>query len=145
MSEEITTEDKPKMGAPTKYNEELLEKAKQYLHVYEGLGDVLPTIEGLALYLDISRETLYRWCGEEGKSDFNDTVKKISLNQKSVLINKGLSSKFNSKITQLLLGANHSVIEKQQTEVSGPGGKPIEQNFEITFIEAKKEDNKETD
>lgn len=112
-------------GRLTKYNDELLKKAKDYLNVYETLQDVVPTIEGLASYLEISRETLYRWCGEEGKEVFNDTVKEVNAEQKKVLINKGLDNKFNASITKLLLGANHSVIEKTQQELSGPDGGPI--------------------
>ena len=117
-----------KMARPTKYNKELLEKAKNYLVVYETLDQVVPTIEGLSLYLEISRETLYRWIEEDDKVEFSYTVKQITRTQKQVLINKGLDNKFNASITKLLLGANHSVIEKTQQELSGPDGGPISFN-----------------
>ena len=139
MSDQPNTTEEKKLGRPTKYNKELLEKAGNYIHLYEELDEVCPTIEGLALYIGISRETLYRWCGEDDKKDFNDTVRNVTQTQKIVLINKGLAGKFNSKITQLLLGANHSVIEKVSQEVSGPGGKPIENKWEISFVDAKEE------
>ncbi|MCK5602166.1 hypothetical protein KAR91_09860 [Candidatus Pacearchaeota archaeon] len=126
-------------GRPTKYNEALVEKARDYINVYETLGDVIPTIEGLALYLDISRETVYDWCTDEKKKDFSDTVKKVTLKQKQGLINGGLSNNLNAKITQLLLGANHSVIEKIASEVSGPSGKPQEHKWTVEFVEAKHE------
>ncbi len=123
-------------GRPTKYNKALVEKAANYLNVYETLGDVIPTIEGLALYLDISRETVYDWCSDDEKQEFTDTVKKVTLKQKQGLINGGLSNNLNAKITQLLLGANHSVIEKTSQEVSGPGGKPQEHKWVVEFVEA---------
>lgn len=131
-------------GRPTKYNKELLTKAQDYLNVYETLGDVIPTIEGLALYLDISRETVYEWCGDDKKKEFTDTVKKVTLKQKQGLINGGLSNNLNAKITQLLLGANHSVIEKVASEVSGPGGGPIQTTSTINFIPVSRKDEKET-
>lgn len=128
------------VGRPTKYNKELLAKAQDYLNVYESLGEVCPTIEGLFLYLDISHETLYRWIEDEDKKEFSDTVKKIKHNQKKVLLNKGLDGKFNAKITQLLLGANHSVIEKTSSEVSGPNGGAQEYTWKVEFVEAKHEE-----
>lgn len=129
-----------KVGRPTKYNEELLKKASQYLDIYESLDQVIPTIEGFCIYLDISRETAYDWASQDDKKIFSDTVKRIKRIQKQVLINKGLEGKFNAKITQLLLGANHSVIEKTFSEISGPGGKAIEQSWTIEFVDAKDND-----
>lgn len=126
------------MARPTKYNKELLEKAKNYLNVYETLQDVVPTVEGLSIYLEISRETLYRWVSEDDKTEFSDTVKEINATQKQVLINKGLDNKFNASITKLLLGANHSVIEKTQQELSGPDGGPVQTNSIINFIPVRK-------
>ena len=84
------------MARPTKYSKELLEKAKNYLNVYETLQDVVPTVEGLSIYLEISRETLYRWVSEDDKVEFSDTVKEINATQKQVLINKGLVKLLNS-------------------------------------------------
>jgi hypothetical protein len=127
-------------GRPTKYNKALLEKAMDYLDVYETLGDVIPTIEGLALYLDIARDTIYDWCKDDEKKDFSDTVKKVTLKQKQGLINGGLSNNLNAKITQLLLGANHSVIEKVAQEVSGPGGGPVQTTSTINFIPVSRKD-----
>lgn len=127
------------IGRPTKYNKELLAKAKEYLFKYEELGDVVPTVEGLSIYLGISRDVIYEWCKDEEKKEFIDTVKQINATQKQVLINKGLDNKFNASITKLLLGANHSVIEKTAQEVSGPDGKPQEHKWTIEFVEATHE------
>lgn len=137
---ESLTGDSPKMGAPTKYTPELIEKSKKYLFVYKDLDEVCPTVEGLAMYIDISTETVYRWIKEDDKKDFYDTVKKVSRAQKMALINNGLNGKFNAKITQLLLGANHSVIEKSSQEISGPDGKPQEHSWTIEFVDAKDND-----
>ena len=119
---------------------ELLKKANDYLSVYESLGEVCPTLEGLTQYIDISTETLYQWIKDEDKRQFSDTVKQVTKKQKITLINKGLSGDFTSKIAQLLLGANHSVIEKSSQEISGPDGRPQEHSWTIEFVDAKDND-----
>jgi hypothetical protein len=126
-------------GRPTKYNEEILDKAKEYLNVYESLGDVIPSIEGLSLHLDIVRSTIYDWEGQEGKEEFSDILRKINAKQHQVLINKGLSNDFNSAITKLVLG-KHGYHEKQQQEISGPEGKPIETASVINFIPVSRDE-----
>lgn len=130
------------VGRPTKYCPELLDAAQEYLNIYEDLDQVIPTIEGLSLYLDISRDTLYNWCDDENKKEFSYTVRRLIKIQKQVLLNKGLEGKFNAKITQLLLGANHSVIEKSSQEISGPNGGAQEHKWEVEFISSddKKDD-----
>ena len=115
-------------GRPTDYNGSILEKSNAYLKSYTEEGDVIPSIAGLACVLKISRTTIYDWAKQEDKKEFSDTVKRINAEQKKVLINKGLDGKFNASITKLLLGANHSVIEKTQQELSGPDGGPISFN-----------------
>ena len=133
------SEKETKRGRPTKYTPELLEKAKDYLNVYKDLDEVCPTLEGLAIYIDIASDTLYDWCKQEDKKDFSDTVKKVAKAQKKVLINNGLNGKFNARITQLLLGANHNVIEKQKQEISGPNGGAQEHKWEVEFVTKDKD------
>ena len=124
-------------GRPTLYCEELLEKAKEYLTDYKTEGDVIPSVEGLSLYLEIARSTIYEWAKQEDKKEFSDTLELINVTQKKVLINKGLKGEFNSNITKLALG-NHGYSEKVQQELSGPDGGPIEvTGIEVSFVKAK--------
>jgi len=124
------------MGRPTKYNQEMLEKAKHYLENYEEMGDKIPSIDGLAFFLEIHRDTVYDWAKHEDKKDFSDTLERINNKQKIVLLNKGLSGEFNSNITKLALG-NHGFSDKHQQELSGPEKGPIELKGNITFVPAK--------
>lgn len=112
-------------GRPTKYSKELLEKAKEYLETYDTVGDVIPSVEGLSLYLDITRTTIYDWEKQEGKEEFSYILRKINAKQHQVLVNKGLSNDFNSAITKLVLG-KHGYHEKTQQELSGPDGGPVQ-------------------
>jgi hypothetical protein len=126
-------------GRPTAYNEQLLENARKYLEEYESHGDMIPSNEGLCDVIKINRSTLYRWRDEEGKEAFKDILDAINRKQQRVLINKGLSNDFNSAITKLVLG-KHGYHEKQQQEISGPEGKPIETASVINFIPVSRDD-----
>lgn len=97
-------------GQPTKYNKGILEKANEYLNNYEDHGDVIPSVVGLGLMLNESRQTIYNW--KAAQPEFFVILEKIIDKQHQVLINKGLSSDFNSNITKLVLG-KHGYHEKQ--------------------------------
>lgn len=107
------------IGRPTKYNAELLEKAQKYLEVYEQHGDVVPTIEGLSLYLDVGERTIYTWAGEKSKKEFQHTLARLKSKQKQMIVAKGLTGDFNSAIAKLVLSANHGMHEKQEHGHSG--------------------------
>ena len=126
------------MARPTKYNQKLLEAAKDYLINFEAQGDAVPTIAGLSLVLDVRRETLHEWAKDEDKAELSNTLAKIKQKQESILIGKGLKGEFNSTITKLML-CNHGYSEKQQQEISGPNGSPIESKWSVEFVNASPE------
>jgi hypothetical protein len=112
-------------GRPTKHTPELIERAREYANgQYEIIGDVIPSIAGLANYLDITRETIHTWVNEEDKAEFSDIVKKMLQTQESVLIAKGLDSKFNASITKLIL-TKHGYSDKVEQTHAGKDGSPI--------------------
>ena len=113
-------------GAPTKYSEALLKKAKAYLTGYAKLGHVLPTVEGLALHLDVHRDTLYHWSKDKKKSEFSDTLSKLMFLQKQDVLSKGLTGEYNAAIAKLVLSANHGMHERRENEVTGAEGGPIQ-------------------
>ncbi len=104
-------------GRPTKYSEELVSKANDYLDDYEFDGSVIPSIEGLSEYLDIGRQTIYRWKEEEEKEEFRYILEKILAKQAKLLINSGLKGDFNAAITKLALG-KHGYHDKVDSSVS---------------------------
>ncbi len=103
-------------GAPTKCTPELIEKARNYLENYKDAGDVIPSVVGLAIVLEVRRETLYAWIKEDGKEEITNILAAINENQERVLINGGLSNSFNSNITKLVLG-KHGYHDKQDTHM----------------------------
>jgi len=128
--------DKIKDGRPTKYCKEILEKAKEYLETFNKDGDVIPTIEGLSLFLGISRPTIYDWEKHEDKKDFSYITREIATKQKQILIQKGLTSDFNSAITKLMLGT-HGISEKHYQEVAGVEGRPLIAKVERIIVDNK--------
>ncbi|BAE74832.1 hypothetical phage protein [Sodalis glossinidius str. 'morsitans'] len=108
---------KNKVGCPSELAQSL-EKAKAYLlGDYENLGDVVPSVAGLACYLGISRSTAQEYAKEN--EEFSGTLEAIKTLQENRLINKGLTGDFNATITKLML-ANHGYSDKQ--ELTGKDG-----------------------
>lgn len=120
-----------KGGRPKDYGPHILEKVKKYIasckdkdekiekQVNEEKGYVmyenrlrvkLPTLEGLATYLNVHVDTLYDWSKKYIK--FSEALDKIRRLQKDTLINNGLAGTYNPTIAKLILSANHGMREK---------------------------------
>lgn len=109
-------------GRPTKYNEEALNTAEDYIVNFSDYGDAIPSVVGLAVALETHRDTIYAWAKEEGKEAFSDIVKRLSTNQERGLLNGGLDNSFNPTIAKLLLG-KHGYSDKQETDITSGGEK----------------------
>lgn len=129
------------MGRPTKLTPELIESAKQYLRtcvdvpLADGKTDVnLPTIEGLAIHLEIHKDTVFDWCKHKRdmpRSDppdlfdlFSDCVKDVLQEQGKKLVKGGLGGQYNNRIAAMML-SGHGYFEKKQTDHTS-GGLPIQ-------------------
>lgn len=134
------------MARPTEYNEDILDKVKEYMDscgdlIYEvktkpvikdGVhkGDEeyshkktkLPTIEGLANYLGLSRETIYDWESQEEKKEFSDIIKELRQMQADMLINNGLTGDYSPVIAKVLL-TKHGY--REGVEQTGKDGKDL--------------------
>jgi len=102
-------------GRPTEYTPEMLVKAQDYVLNYEKYGDAIPSQSGLAIHLDLHRETLRVWGKDKEKHEFIGILERIQAKQEVVLINKGLTGDFNSNICKLALG-KHGYSDKQELE-----------------------------
>lgn len=120
-------------GRPTSYKEDTNLKSLEYLNSCKDTVEVLgsgkdtyiknnvslPTVDGLALFLDVSRDTLYEWAKHH--QEFSDTLARVKQEQAKVLINKGLSGDYNPTIAKLVLATNHGYHEKQETDITSKG------------------------
>ncbi|AWK42607.1 DNA-packaging protein [Photorhabdus temperata] len=108
------------VGCPSKLNDELIAKARDYLYGgYESVGDVVPSVAGLACYLAIARSTAYEY-GKQS-SEFSDILEGIGAMQENKLINKGLTGDFNSTIAKMML-TKHGYSDKQEIDHRSPDG-----------------------
>ena len=123
------------MSRPTKYDKLIVSKAQEYVdscedeikQVISGESEKfttfkekvivkLPTIEGLALYLGIHKDTIYEW--EKEYDEFSDVTNVLRAKQADRLINMGLSGDYNPLIAKVLL-SKHGYKEGIDNEVSG--------------------------
>lgn len=102
-------------GRPTKYSDEILEKALDYAENYDSYGDVIPSVVGLCRVINRSKSIVYDWEKHEDKQDFSDILKRISENQEQALLNGGLSNVMNPTITKLVL-SKHGYSDAQKIE-----------------------------
>jgi hypothetical protein len=115
------------VGRPTDYTPELLAKARGYLATcVDDFADIdrkkvkLPSIEGLAVYLDCNRSSVYKW--KEEHPEFSDILDKILAEQAERLLNNGLGGVYNANIAKLALG-KHGYHDKLDADHKNDGGK----------------------
>lgn len=117
-------------GRPTKYSLELLELAKSYIDNFEPTEtELMPMICGLAMHMNISRDTIYDWASQEDKAEFSDIVDRVMEKQEAMLFAGGLSGNFNASITKLAL-TKHNYSDKQ--ELSGNPDAPLVPILNVT-------------
>lgn len=123
----MSGEDK-QVGRPSLFNREMIERAKEYIQFFqqsrsteemENDVEVIPSVAGLALYLGVSRATIYNW-GDENE-EFLDTLASLQAVQEVSLLNGGLRGRFNAQISKLAL-ANHGYSDKQEIDNKSSDG-----------------------
>jgi len=126
-----------KVGRPTKYNKEILEKTIDYSKNYKEYGDIIPIIEGLSIVIGLNKSTVYDWMNKH--SEFSDAIEDLLAEQARCLMKGGLTGDYNPTIAKLLLHAR-GYSDKVDSTISGPNGKPIETTWKVEVVSP--EDNK---
>lgn len=109
------------VGRPSKYTDELQARAEEYIATYAELGDVVPTVVGLALFLGVSTSTVYNWASEEVSQEFLDILTRVDQLQHQRLVNNGLAGTFNPAITKMML-TKHGYSDKIEQAHTSPDG-----------------------
>jgi hypothetical protein len=104
-------------GRPLKFKspEELQEKIDAYFTECKKTGE-LPTITGLALALDTSRQTLVDY---EGRGEYFDTIKKAKAYCERIIEEGMLRQKLNATAAIFNLKNNYGWRDKQEIEHEG--------------------------
>lgn len=99
-----------KVGRPTKYIPAIIyPKIEEYL---ASVNDTqLPSIEGLAIHLDVNTDTIHEWVKEY--PEFSVAIKKIADKQKRQLMDDGMygGKEVNAAMAIFLLKVNHGMKE----------------------------------
>lgn len=123
----------PKRGRPLKYPDVnvLTQKAETYIQQTGREQTALPTIEGLALYLDLDDDNVVEYA--KRYPEFHATIKKIFALQKNQLMNDGMygGKEVNSTMAIFLLKANHNMKDTPTVL--------IQQNFTNIVKDERKE------
>lgn len=98
------------VGRPSKLDEEMIKKAKDYVENYKDLGDAVPTLVGLALHLGVSNKTIYNWAVPENDS-FLHIFNMVEQKQHRDLVNGGLVGGFNPAVSKMML-TKHGYSDK---------------------------------
>tara|TARA_R110000822_G_scaffold146480_2_gene285561 strand:+ start:42 stop:512 length:471 start_codon:yes stop_codon:yes gene_type:complete len=141
------------MARPTKYNEQTLVRAEEYLLEFEQeksdrstfllrLAET-PSKVGLALYLNIALSTLDKWAVESardealsnddaelssGKEGFSGIVCDVMSIQHEFLTANGLNGAYNPAVTKLLL-SKHGYSEKHVVDNQSSDGSMTPKGF----------------
>jgi len=137
-------------GRPTKYEgnvtvkkvDEYLDTCVDEIEIFEKtVGDKstsyerilktnIPSVAGLAIYLDLSKDTIYAWAREY--PEFSYALEKVSRLQEQKLMNGSVAGTYNSTISKLILSSNHGYREKSDVTTDG---KAINLSFDNSFNE----------
>mgnify|MGYP001574108914 CR=1 FL=1 len=114
-------------GRPTVLTQEMLDSALEYVSDSDSMGvDVLlPTIDRLAIMLDVSRDTLYQWEKDATEKDasvllveFSYILMKLRAVQADKLIQNGLTNRYNPAVTKMML-SKHGYVETKDITTGG--------------------------
>lgn len=106
------------MARPTKLNQDIIDKAYEYLDECSDVSvhTLLPTIEGLAIYLKCHRDTLYAW--EKENKAFSDILEDLRKAQANKILQNSMMNRYNSTISKLML-SKHGYIEQKDITSGG--------------------------
>jgi len=109
-----------KRGRPSTCTPAVCDEARWYMQGgWKLVGDVIPSIVGMACEVGIPETQVYEWA--RINDDFSQIIKGIKAEQQRVLLSGGASGKLNSTITKLLLG-KHGYHEKVDSSITNPDG-----------------------
>lgn len=91
----------PKIGRPTEFNENTVKMVEKYIKDDFKKDEIVPTITGLAIYLGITRQTIYDWSSKN--EEFSDIMGILMTTQEKRLLSGSLTNKLNTKIATLML------------------------------------------
>jgi hypothetical protein len=107
-------------GRPLKYSN--FEACRKYAEYKSQLApNKLPSVIGLARFMQLHRETVTEYTKHAGYEEFSDMIKELKQDQKLFLMEKGLEEEVNTTMAIFLLKTKHGLVEKSKTDVTSNG------------------------
>lgn len=75
----------------------------------------IPTVQGLCLYLDLSKQTIHDWAKEH--EEFSYALERLNNEQAVRLIEMGAGGHYATGLVTRMLSANHGMAEKNESKV----------------------------
>lgn len=117
-----------KGGQPTKLNEGFLAKADEYLDTWEEVGDLIPSVAGLAVFTRVSRDSIYEWLkrkpapvSDDIYKRYSDILSQLIAIQEQRLLNGGLGGTMNATIAKLVLH-KHNYSDRAEVDNTSSDG-----------------------
>ena len=127
---------KSNAGRPSDYTPDIVKKAWAYANGGgEKVGDLVPSVAGLACQIGVRRETCHAWAKDETK-EFSNILSTIAEKQERQLLNGGLGGVFNPSITKMMM-TKHGYSDATKNEVSGPNGGAIPVEIKRTIVDPR--------
>ena len=123
-------------GRPTVYGPEVLKKARGYLTSFKDMGDLVPSIAGLACVLGTTRKTCHEWANQPDKTEFRDILDELAQRQERELMNNGLAGNFNAAITKMMM-TKHGYSDKVEQDHTSSDGTMTPNVIERVIVQAK--------
>lgn len=119
--------------AACKYKEEYADLMMNYAN---DESVIFPSVEDFANRQHIPVRTLHRWIAESKEDEekyprLADTCAHLHSRQKQILIERGLTDRYNSSIVKFLLANNHGMSEKTAAEVNAKTDNKFEVNIKV--------------
>jgi hypothetical protein len=105
-------------GRPSEYDPRFIDEMALYVEQLPN-GEKVPTIEGFAYRIGVSKKAIYTWAEEN--PEFLQATERLKDRQAILLQNKGLGGEFAPTITKLMLSPNHGFAEKMDTTIISGG------------------------
>ena len=107
------------VGRPTNYHDGRVLEVLEYMSRYEETGDIVPTVEGLSLWMAVPRRTLYQWADKH--DEFAHTLDALTATQARIVLSGGLKGEYNATIAKLLLAKQGYTDKAEIDHRSGDG------------------------
>lgn len=134
-------------GRPTEYDDEIRLKAIEYVSICDDTEEDkenriarkvrLPSIEGLAYYIKVNKDTIYEWC--KVHPEFSDVIDDLRAKQADRLLNNGLAGTYNPTIAKVLL-TKHGYRDAVDTDITTKGEKVTTGDPKLVALAQRYED-----